>query len=477
MSKYKCDMCHAFEYEESSGDPSNGVNPGSKPDDLPNEWRCWICGADKNHLKPEVERTPEQLQEQIKCPICGQTHSVTTYVQEQEMESYLAPWRRKEDEIEAHMTEIEKISHTNKSLNEPMRTKASVISWDDILILGAQLATIPLNQNEAVNTRTIIGPGAKRPMVIETPVFVTHMSFGSLSREVKIALAKGTAAVGTAVGSGEGGMTDDVIENASNYIFEYVPNKYSVTESNLRRASAIEIKVGQSAKPGMGGHLPAAKVTAEIARIRNVPVGQDIISPSHFPDIKDRADLKRAVEWLRTTSDGRPIGIKLAAGKIEEDMKIALFSEPDYITIDGRPGSTGSAIKFVKDATSVPTILALHRARKFLDRERAEDVSLVITGGLRVSSDFAKALAMGADAVAIGIAALIACGCQQYRECDTGKCPLGITTQDPRLRARLIVDYSANKLENFLRVSTEELKEFARLTGHDDVHKMSIEDL
>lgn len=393
------------------------------------------------------------------------------------METYQAPWQRKSDETEVHLAEIQKIAQTGKSLNEPMRTRASVVSWDDILILGAQLATIPLNQDEAVNTRTIIGPGAKRPMVIETPVFVTHMSFGALSREVNIALAKGSAAVGTAIGSGEGGMTDDVLENSSNYIFEYVPNRYSVTEYNLKRASAIEIKVGQSAKPGMGGHLPAAKVTAEIARIRNKPAGQDIISPSHFPDIMDRVDLRKTVEWLRATSEGRPIGIKLAAGKIEEDMAIALFAEPDYITIDGRPGSTGSAPKFVKDATSVPTVLALHRARKFLDRERAENVSLVITGGLRVSSDFAKALAMGADAVAIGVAALIACGCQQYRECDTGKCPIGITTQDPRLRARLIVDYSAKKLENFLRVSTEELKDFARLTGHDDVHKMSSEDL
>ncbi len=477
MSKYKCDVCHVFEYEEVSGDPSKGIVSGSKPEDLPNDWRCWICGADKTHLKPKVERTPEQLQQQIACPICGQTHSVATYVQEQEMETYLAPWWRKNDETEIHMAEIEKISQTNKSLSEPMRTRMSVISWDDILILGVQLASIPLNKDEAVKTRTIIGPEAKRPMVIETPIFVAHMSFGSLSREVKIALAKGTAAVGTAIGSGEGGMIEDVVANASNYIFEYVPNKYSVTESNLKRASAIEIKIGQSAKPGMGGHLPAAKVTTEIARIRNMPEGQDIISPAHFPDIKDRADLKRTVEWLRTTSEGRPIGIKLAAGKIEEDMAIALFAEPDYITIDGRPGSTGSALKFVKDATSVPTILALHRARKFLDRERAENVSLVITGGLRISSDFAKALAMGADAVAIGNAALIACGCQQYRQCDTGKCPIGITTQDPRLRARLIVDYSAKKLENFLRVSTEELKEFARLTGHDDVHKMSSEDL
>jgi glutamate synthase domain-containing protein 2 len=444
---------------------------------LTDDWRCWICGAKKDHLKPLFESTSEELKKVVTCPICGKVHSYSEYLQEQEMESYQAPWRRNSDETESHMMEIQQISLVNKSLNEPMRTKAPVISWEDILILGAQLASIPLNRDEEVNTRTIIGPGAKRPMVIETPIFVSHMSYGSLSKEVKIALAKGASAVGTAIGCGEGGMNEEIVANASKYIFEYVPDKYSVTEFNLKRADAIEIKFGQSAKPGMGGHLPAAKVTADISKIRNKPEGQDIFSPSHFPDIKDREDLKKTVDWLRDTSGGRPIGIKLAAGRIEDDMEVAIFAEPDYVTIDGRPGSTGSALKFVKDATSVPTIFALHRARKVLDRERAENISLVITGGLRISSDFAKALAMGADAVAIGIAALIACGCQQYRVCDTGKCPMGITTQDPRLRARLIVDYSAKKLENFLRVSTEELKEFARLTGHDDIHKMSVEDL
>ncbi len=477
MSRFKCNVCHVFEYDDAKGDLQNGIKPGSKPQDLDNDWRCWVCGANRDHLMTVVERTPEELKKEITCPICGNIHSFAAYLQEQEMVTYQAPWRRKSDETEIHMAEIEKISQTNKSLNEPMRTKVPVISWDDILILGAQLAAIPLNKDEAVNTRTVIGPSAKRPLVIETPLFVTHMSFGSLSMEVEIALAKGSAAVDTAVGSGEGGCVEEIMENAGKYIFEYVPNKYSVTESNLRRASAVEIKIGQSAKPGMGGHLPGAKVTAEISKIRNKPEGQEIISPAHFPEIKDRAGLKKTVDWLRTTSDGRPIGIKLAAGKIEDDMMMALSAEPDFITIDGRPGSTGSALKFVKDSTSVPTIFALHRARRLLDRERAENVSLVITGGLRISSDFAKALAMGADAVAIGNAALIACGCQQYRLCDTDKCPLGITTQDPKLRARLIIDYSAKRLENFLRVSTEELKEFARLTGHDDVHKMSNEDL
>ena len=191
----------------------------------------------------------------------------------------------------------------------------------------------------------------------------------------------------------------------------------------------------------------------------------------------DENGLKAKVDWLREKSEGIPIGIKMAAGHIEADLKVALYAAPDFITIDGRPGATAAAPKFVKNATSVPTLFALYRARKFLDENKETGVSLVITGGLRTSSDFVKALAMGADAIAIGTAALMACACQQYRLCDTGKCPVGVTTQDPELRERLKIDISARKLENFLKVSTEELMDFARLTGNNDVHNLAITDL
>lgn len=183
------------------------------------------------------------------------------------------------------------------------------------------------------------------------------------------------------------------------------------------------------------------------------------------------------MDWLREKTDGKPIGIKIAAGHVQDDLEIATYAGPDFITIDGRPGATGASPKFVKQATSVPAVFALYRARKYLDKKGIKDISLIITGGLRVSSDFAKALALGADAVAIGTAALLACACQQYRLCDTGKCPVGVTTHDPELRGRLKVEFSAKKLENFLRVSTEELRDFARLTGNDDVHKLSTKDL
>jgi len=360
---------------------------------------------------------------------------------------------------------------------EPMRSSKPVISWDEILFKGAQLSRLPLNEDEVVSTRTVIGPNAHQPLEIDTPVYISHMSFGALSREAKIAMATGSAAAGTAMCSGEGGILPESMAAAHRYIFEYVPNRYSVSEENLRAADAIEIKIGQSAKPGMGGHLPGSKVTDEIAAVRGFPAGGDIISPAHFNDITTPEELRAKVAWLREASNGRPIGIKVAAGHIEADLAVALDAAPDFVTVDGRAGATGAAMKVVKDSTSIPTIFALARARRFLDARGADGVSLVITGGLRLSSDFAKALAMGADAVAIATAAMIACGCQQYRVCHTGKCPVGIATQDPELRARLEIERSAERVANFLKIATHELQDFARLTGNCDLHGLTVADL
>lgn len=478
MTKYKCNVCNVFEYDDARGNSGLGIKPGTKPGDFPGSYKCPICSADRSHLKPIREKTRETTREEaVTCPYCGRKHSVKITSTTAADSGYLGGWKRHSDDLEEYMADIHRISETGESLIEPMRTRKPVIGWDEILIKGAQLARIPLNNDAGVNTQTIIGPGAKTPLVIETPIYVTHMSFGALSKEVKTALAKGSAAVKTAMCSGEGGILKESMENAYRYIFEYVPNRYSVTDENLKKVDAIEIKVGQSAKPGMGGHLPAEKVTKEIAKIRGFPEGTDIVSPAHFDDIGNRDELKKKVGWLREKSGGKPIGIKLAAGDIEADLEVAVYAEPDFITIDGRPGATGASPKFVKAATSVPTIFALHRARNFLDKKGMENISLVITGGLRISSDFAKALAMGADAIAIGTAALMACACQQYRMCDTGKCPVGVTSQDPQLRKRLDIEISAKKLENFLRVSTEELRDFTRLTGNDDVHKLGIENL
>jgi len=478
---YRCNVCNVFEYETERGNSLTKIKPGTEPEDFPDDWECPICHADKTHLKPIIKKEEKVIEQetQFTCPHCGkQTQLKISHVEEVDLEAYLGEWRRGADEIEEYMADIHRISNTGESIIEPMRTTKTVSpNWDDILIKGAQLARIPLDKDAEVNTQTIIGSNAAQPLIIDTPIYVTHMSFGALSREVKTALAMGSAAAKTAMCSGEGGILPESLDNAYKYIFEFVPNQYSVTEENLKRVDAIELKFGQSVKPGMGGHLPAEKVTQEIAEIRGFPEGTDIISPSSFPDIRNRDDLREKVEWLRTKSGGKPIGIKLAAGNIEADLEVALYANPDFVTLDGRPGATGAAPKFVKASTSIPTIFALYRARKFFEKMGVKDVSLLITGGLRVSSDFAKALALGADAVAIGTAALMACACQQYRLCATGKCPVGVTTQNPELRARMKVEWSGKKLENFLRVSTNELKDFARLTGNDDIHKLSTSDL
>jgi len=453
MAVYKCDVCDYLYDEEKEG---------ISWADLPDDWVCPVCGSPKSYFKAVDSEESQQEDTDTSAP---------------SSKSSSEDFRRPSDDLEEYMTDIHSMAKTGESVIEPMRTKKPVVSWDDILIKGAQLSRLPLNKSESVSTATTIGPGAKQPLVIETPIYVSHMSYGALSREVKIALARGSASVKTAMCSGEGGILSESLESAYKYIFEYVPNRYSVNEENLRKVDAIEIKIGQSSKPGMGGHLPGKKVTEEIAEIRGFDPGTDIVSPAQFDDIRSAGDLKKKVAWLRAVSGGKPIGVKIAAGNIEDDLDIILQAKPDFITVDGRPGATGAAPKYVKAATSIPTLFALYRARRHLDKKAAPNVSLVITGGLRVSSDFAKALALGADAIAVATAALIACGCQQYRMCHMDKCPVGIATQDPELRVRFDIESSARRLDNYFRVCTAELEDFARLTGNRNVHGLSIADL
>ena len=443
-------------------------------------YKCLVCG----HIHNE-EATGTSLKDLGNCPICGADY--TNYVEfeeESSTESYdeknidLAYPKEfaKSDASIRGMNDIHEMAISGNSLVSAMYTELPMPNWDDILILGSQLNPQPLESDVDVNTQTIIGKNAKKPLIIETPIYITHMSFGALSRENKISLAKASASVKTAQCSGEGGILPEEKENAYKYIFEYVPNKYSVTEENLKSSDAIEIKIGQSTKPGLGGQLQGEKVTEEIAKIRGKPVGEDIHSPANIPEIHCKEDLKELVNYLRKTSEGRPIGIKMAAGKIEDDLEYVLDSKADFVTIDGRGGSTGASPRLIRDSTSVPTIYALSRARKYLD-ENNSDITLNITGGFRVSSDFAKALAMGADAIAIGTAALIASACQQYKICHTGNCPVGVATQDDKLRENYHIESAAKRVENYLNVSTEELKTFARITSHTDVHDLNIKDL
>ena len=226
----------------------------------------------------------------------------------------------------------------------------------------------------------------------------------------------------------------------------------------------------------MGGHLPGAKVTPEIAKIRGKPEGQDILSPSRYPDINSPEDMRKLVDELRERSGGKPIGIKIAAGNIEGDLEVISKTGCDFITIDGRGGATGSSPGFLKANTTVPTVYALARARRYMDEHQMTQ-DLVITGGFRTSGDVIKALAMGADAVAMASAPLMALGCQRYRICESGKCPMGIATHDPFLTKRLDVDVGAQRVANFMTALTKELATFVRITGHVSVHDLTKDDL
>ncbi|WP_302761831.1 glutamate synthase-related protein [Christensenella hongkongensis] len=453
MAKYVCALCGNTYDEETEGVLFA---------DLSGDWVCPVCMGPKSMYKGADG---------------GMQAAVQAKAAPVEPEGNSLAWP---EEFVQHdggiLDEIHAMAETGKSITEPMNTQKQVPGFEEIVLLGAQLATAPLDENEPVSLETVIGKRAKKPMVLNSPVYISHMSFGALSKETKIALAKGSAIAQTAICSGEGGILPEEKEAAYRYIFEYVPNLYSVTDENLQSADAIEIKIGQGTKPGMGGHLPGEKVVGEIARIRNKPEGKDVISPCRFDCVNCPQDLEKLVGELRERSGGRPIGVKIAAGHIEKDMQYIAQAQPDFITIDGRGGATGSSPKFLKDSTSVPTVYALYRAKKFL-RDHNLDIDLVITGGLRTSGDFAKAIAMGADAVAIASAALIALGCQRYRVCHKGTCPMGIATQDPELRARLLVEKGAQRVGNFLNVAAEELRAFARCTGHGNIHELSMDDI
>lgn len=347
----------------------------------------------------------------------------------------------------------------------------------DIVFRPAQLDRLPLLGDEPVDTAVVLGTRAKKPLRLDIPVFVSHMSYGALSPEAKEALARGATAAGTAIASGEGGAHPRERDNATRYIFEMASGYFGWNEENVRAASAIEVKIGQGAKPGLGGTLLGSKVTPEIAAVRGVAPGTTVHSPAHFPDINSVADLRRRVDEIRETSGGVPIGIKFAAGHVERDVAAALEAGADWITIDGLGGGTGAAPIHVKDHVGLPSPFAALRARRFLDQQGVKDVQLIVTGGFRTPDEIAKAMALGPDAVALATASLMAIGCQQYRACHAGTCPVGIATQVEHLRDRLDVGESARRLENFLRGTAALLVDYARVCGRSSTSDLGPDDL
>lgn len=401
------------------------------------KYRCKMCGYIYDDAKEKVKF--EDLPGDWTCPVCGAPKSLFEKVEEAPAQPEVEKTPAAEPVASAAVSYIQQIAATGKMVIESAGATTELSPWQDVLIMAGQLAHKPLASDVAIDTEVILGKTAKQPLKLKVPLMSSHMSYGALTGETKVTLAKGASQIGAAVGSGEGGLYEPEFAAAANYIFEYVPNKYSVTDENLRRVGAIEIKIGQSAKPGIGGHLPGSKVTPEIAKMRGFPEGEDIISPPAFPEINSADDLKKLVDDLRARSAGRPIGIKIAANNIEEDLAWIKIANPDFITLDGRGGGTGAAPKLWKETAGVPTLYALVRARRYLDENQMPQ-QLIVTGGLRTSADIVKCLALGADIVALATAVLTA------------------------IAAPVELDNS-QKLANFYAATLEELCAYARACG------------
>lgn len=355
--------------------------------------------------------------------------------------------------------------------------RSELPQWDDIQIVTAQMATRPLADDAPVGTDLVIGPQAKKPLRLEIPIFVSDMSFGALSEEAKVAMARGAELAGTGICSGEGGMLPEEQAENSRYLYELASAKFGYSDELLPKIQAFHFKGGQGAKTGTGGHLPGNKVKGKIAEVRRLPEGQSAVSPPTFADFTTPQDYRDFADHVREVSGGVPIGFKLSAQHIENDIDFALEAGADYIILDGRGGGTGAAPLIFRNNISVPTIPALARARQHLDSSGRRDVTLIVTGGIRTPSDFIKALCLGADGIAVANSAMQAIGCIAARICNTNNCPVGIATQQGHLRARLNVEKSAAQLGRFLTASTELMQVMARACGHHHLNEFALSDL
>ncbi len=349
--------------------------------------------------------------------------------------------------------------------------------WDDLQFVTAQLHKVPRLDEELVGTELVIGPRAKKPLRLEIPLFVSDMSFGSLSEEAKTALAQGAELAGTGICSGEGGMLPEEQQANSRYFYELASARFGFSWDKVQKVQAFHFKGGQAAKTGTGGHLPGNKVVGKIAEVRGLEPGRTAVSPARFPEWDSIDGYKDFAAEVRERTGGIPVGFKLSAQHIEKDIDAALEAGADYIILDGRGGATGAAPILFRDNISVPTIPALARARRHLDLLDCEDVTLIVTGGLRTPADFAKALALGADGIAVANAAIQAIGCIGARVCNSNTCPSGVATQDPALRRLIQVESAAQGLGRFFEAVVDLMCVLARACGHDHLNQFCVDDL
>ena len=375
-------------------------------------------------------------------------------------------------------------------------TTRHVPSFDDLTFIPCTLSRVPLEgYRERCVTRTVLGTRCEQPLELDTPIAITGMSFGALSASAKEALGRAATQVGTSTTTGDGGMHPRERAASEKLVYQVTPSHYGNNPHHMRTADAVEIVIGQGAKPGTGGVLLGFKVSDEVADMRDLPKGVDQRSPVRHPDFIGADDLRLKIEELReVTGHQVPIFVKLGACRVYDDVRLAVKSGADVVVIDGLEGASAASPLLLFDHTGVPTLAAVVEAREALIEIGAYgDVQIVIAGGIRNGVDAAKALALGADCVYIGTAAMIALNCnaplyeEDYaklgvspgtcRECHTGLCPVGVATQDPDLVARLEVDAATERVVNFLNAMTMEIQMLARCCGKSDVHNLEPEDL
>jgi len=395
---------------------------------------------------------------------------------------HLSRKRKNDEEISFYnkMLYIKQIAESGKSIISSMGSQKFIpFSFDQIHFIPAQIHKIPLERDDFVNTEIIIGKSSKNPLRLSSPIMLTGMSLGAVSKNLKLVFAKTASLLKIAFNSGEGGILDEELDIAGSFLIgQYCTVDNKVDLERLNRVAAIEIRFGQGAYPGWESYLPPEKLSPEIANIRGIRGTEPIYSPAHHSDINNKAELKAKINWIRKNTTGIPVGAKIGCGDIENDIKILASAGVDFIAIDGFGGGTGATESFVRENVGLPLIAALPRANKTLKKLGVKNrVSLIAGGGLRTSADFAKCLAMGADAVYIGTAALIAVNCDQYRVCHTGLCPTGITTHKEELTKHLVIEHGVKKLTNFIKVSTEEIANFSRIVGKNDINLLNIQDL
>lgn len=443
MSEYKCTVCQ-YIYNENDEEISF--------DDLSNDWKCPICNSSKDAFVLEDKNISFEIRKK---------------------------YEDEHKEVYETYRDLKHMAYTGESVVKSMGSlKELPFNFNDLNFVPAQIYKVPLNKEESVDSKFVFGKSADKPLVLDSPILMSAISYGAVSAKVRQIISEVARVNNIGFNTGEGGVLDSDVRPDSPVIIQYATGRFGVSEELLGKASAIEIKIGQGAYPGKGSFLPHDKIDADLAKIRGLGSGEDAYSPARHPDINNHEELNAKVRYLKDVGGGVPVGAKIACGDIERDITTLVDAGVDFITIDGFGGGTGATNSFIRDNVGIPLIAGLPRAVKCLEGLGVRDsITLMVSGTLRTSADVGKALALGADGVYLGTTTLIGLGCQQYRQCHEGTCSNGIATSDSKLIENLEFEFSVKTLTNLMLVLNEELRMLARVMGKDSVGSFTCDDL